>query len=105
MRVVSNITRPPAAPASATDDGGGSAVASALTIPSLPERPDNRSSVTTRLSSIEPRGDPTASFFQHLGEADGPRAKSDSKAVDDAVDAVELDDDFLDSLLPDLRLG
>ncbi len=77
---------------------------STLTIPSLPERPDNRSSITTRLSIIEPRGDPTASFFQHLGEADGPRAQALSTAVDDAVDALDLDDDFLDSLLPDLRI-
>ena len=99
-----NITSPPAAPASATNDSSGSAVASALTIPSLPERPDNRSSITTRLSSIEPRGDPTASFFQHLGEADGPRAKALSKAMDGAVDGLDLDDDLLDSLLPDLDL-
>ncbi|MCH8923937.1 MAG: hypothetical protein IIA67_12410 [Planctomycetes bacterium] len=96
---------PPPAPAAAEgDDGSGSAVASALTIPSLPEQPGDRSSVTTRLSGIEPRGDPTTGFFQHLGEADGPRAKALSTAVDDAVDRLDLSDDLLRSLLPNSRL-
>ena len=80
-------------------------MASALTIPSLSERPENRLAITTRLSSIEPRGDPTASFFQHLGEADGPRAKALSTAVDNAADALDLDDDLLESLLHDLLLA
>ena len=82
-----------------------SAVASALTIPSLPERPHNRSSITTRPSSIESRGDATANFFQHVGEAGSPRAKALSTAMDDADDALGLDDDFLESLLLNLRPG
>ena len=84
-----------AAPASVTNDGSGAAVASALTIPSLPKQPDNRLLPTTRPSGSEPRGDPTANFFQHLGEADNPRARALSTAVDNAVDGLDLDDDFL----------
>lgn len=100
-----NITGPPppapaASPVSAIDDdGAGSAVASALTIPDASSRPNTASSVPAPPSRIDLGSGLIAGLVQLLEEPDGLRALALSKAVDDVVDEFELDDDLLDQLV------
>ncbi len=119
-----NLTTSPAAPeadgVTVDEDGAGdvsplvaddsasgdSGVASALTAsanvtPSVPGVP---SWIATRLASADVNSSPSARLFQHLHDVNTPGTRALLEKFDAVADALDLDDELLDSLLADLGL-
>ena len=77
------------------------AVASALTIPDLSSPSDTSSSVPARAPGLDPLTNMIARLVQLFEKPVGLRPPAPTEAVDDVVDDLVLDEDFLDALLSD----